>query len=182
MPTSRESQGHGFTGLAVATAVPVPSRRVGCVIVTALTPAGRSARIGAGWRTANGFTRPSRGRSHSCRHVRWSPAALPHTRSPGGACQARRGRASSITAVCPRTLALGTYRDRRSRVDSARSLFSSQATDAAFVLTPSGLSSGRHTATVIAWCVLPTTHVGRRIPRRQPVAFDSEPPACPVRW
>jgi hypothetical protein len=105
----------------------------------------------------------------------------PH-RSPGGACQARRGRTPSITAVCPRTLALGTYRNRRSHVGSARSLFSSQATDAAFVLTPSGLSSGRHTATATAWCVLPTTHVGRRIPRRQPVAFDSEPPACPVRW
>src|SRR5690606_20272834 len=26
-----------------------------------------------------------------------------------------------------------------------------------------------------AWCVSPTTHVGRRIPRRQPVAFDSVP-------
>lgn len=147
MPTSRESQGHGFTHRAVARAGQVPSRRVGCVIVTALTPAGRSARVGAGWRTADGFTRPSRGRSHSCRHVRWSSAVLPHTRSPGGACQARRGRASFITAVCPRTLALGTYRDRRSRVGSARSLFSFQTTDAAFVLTPSGLSSGHHTTT-----------------------------------
>lgn len=54
----------------------------------------------------------------------------PHP-NPGGACQALRGRATSITSVCPRTLALGTCRDRRSRVSPARSLFSSQGTPVA---------------------------------------------------
>lgn len=51
----------------------------------------------------------------------------PHPK-PGGACQARRGRATFIAVVCPRTLALGTCHDRRSRVSPARSLFSSQTT------------------------------------------------------
>lgn len=102
---------------------------------------------------ADDFTRSSRGRSVSSRHVRWGLPRLPkeatvsavllHTRSPGGACQARRRRTSSITAAHPRTLALGTYRDRRSRVSPARSLFSSQTTDRCLSPPVTGASGRR---------------------------------------
>lgn len=86
---------------------------------------------------ADDITRSSRGRSHSCRHVRWGPAVLPHTRDRVAPARRVGGEPRFTTAVCPRTLALGTCRDHRSRVSPARSLFSSQLTAASFVLTPS---------------------------------------------
>lgn len=107
---------------------------IGRVIVTALTPAGGMHQVAPPKRCSPEpvqvavppTTSPGRrggGLLISATCV-GALAVLPHTQ-PGGACQARKGEAPSIPAVCPRTLVLDTCRNRRSRVSPARSVFSS---------------------------------------------------------
>lgn len=62
-------------------------------------PEGMCSRADAGGCAADDFTRSSRGRSSHPATCVGARCTSPHPRS-GGACQARRGRASFITAVC----------------------------------------------------------------------------------
>jgi hypothetical protein len=131
----------------------------GGVIVTALTPAGGLHEVGAGWRAADDITRSSRGRSHSCRHVRWGPAVLPHTRDRVALARRVGGERRSSRWFATRALALGACRDRRSRVSPARSLFSSQTTD--YVVLPLGPRvSGPGETCCVAVPVLQVLHRG----------------------
>jgi hypothetical protein len=126
---------------------PAPSREIGRVIVTALTPAGRHAPGGtpkgcspepmqvavppttSPGRLGGGLLIPPRA---------LGPAALPHTRDRVAPARRIGGELRSSRRFATRTLALGTCRDRRSRVSPARSLFSSQGT-ACVVHTPDQL-------------------------------------------